>query len=58
MSLADAWKVFDEAVKMDEKAHDKSKAENLRKMATRACDKKLDRAVELEAEALAAGERP
>lgn len=58
MGLLDqAWEVFDKAANFDAKARDETNTENMRRIALKAADKKLDEACELEAAALAAGER-
>lgn len=55
--MNEAWMAFDKAVGFDEKARDTTKTDGIRRMSVKATDKHLDRAVELEAEALAAGEK-
>jgi hypothetical protein len=58
MTLEQAWAAFDKAADFDAKARDETKPENLRRVAAKGADRKLDEACRLEAQALEAGERP
>lgn len=57
MSIRDAEAAFDKAMGFDAKASDSTKSEGVQRMARKAVDKHLGQAVELEAAAVAAGER-